>query len=163
MWTRVLQSPTSYLLPCSPWNGAHPLNFPGNFFPARLFATLTACFFFVLLPPLSLQYLRKSVPRLAKIKNCWHAHDHHQYMDAPTLCSVSGVCKEWRRQGNDDQYWSRLCRARCVGLGRWACNFRGHSIALPFHVCVCVRVFVCVCFVRVLPGCLAAVLLEAGA
>eukprot|EP00903_Cladosiphon_okamuranus_P009457 g9016.t1 len=35
-----------------------------------------------------------------------------QYMDAPTLCSVSSVSREWRRQGNDDQYWRRLCRAR---------------------------------------------------
>lgn len=37
-----------------------------------------------------------------------------QYMDAPTLCSVSSVSREWRRQGNDDQYWRRLCRARCA-------------------------------------------------
>ncbi|CAM9706222.1 unnamed protein product [Pylaiella littoralis] len=35
-----------------------------------------------------------------------------QYMDASTLCSVSSVSKEWRRQGNDDQYWGRLCRTR---------------------------------------------------
>lgn len=38
-----------------------------------------------------------------------------QYMDAATLCSVSPVCKEWREQGNDDRYWRRLCRSRCVG------------------------------------------------
>ncbi|CAM9164939.1 unnamed protein product [Ectocarpus fasciculatus] len=34
------------------------------------------------------------------------------YMDASTLCTVSSVSREWRKQGNDDQYWRRLCRAR---------------------------------------------------
>ncbi|CAM9254847.1 unnamed protein product [Ectocarpus sp. 12 AP-2014] len=34
------------------------------------------------------------------------------YMDALTLCTVSSVSREWKRQGNDDQYWSRLCRSR---------------------------------------------------
>lgn len=41
-----------------------------------------------------------------------------QYMDAATLCSVSPVSREWRKQGNDDRYWGRLCRSRCCHVWR---------------------------------------------